>query len=767
MSGRRHGRAKIPKDVVNKMAIVNAQIGNSNPDGSMKMSKAVADKLTIVNAQIAHQNPDAVQIMYGELQSALQEVEERKKIEETLKQQVKVLEPQSFSLGAAMDLQNNDLEPRNGRRANMWVLKNLHGEFSEALEDLEIANPGVDTSKLAELALKLGGLAQKIERHDEYSVTNARTQLNRQKQRTAFHRNRAIVLRAERNVAQTTLAMVQNIGLRTLGDVKGPNKFKSMEAKLSLDSMVAKALMEMQAVSAELETPVEPIAPENEDDAADAAEDDNTKPKGNFPDLDKIVDSFRRIVEHAIATGKTLQMIPAQPAALERPSQTVSAITKDADKKTWDAEVRAKTAELALAAKTLEADLCNQNLGQLQANGAQANGIGTTGLDESIISAYLEMAKSNISSGQVLIDRIECLENCVLGCNENNSRKRKRGCDGYHAGVSPAALQGLIQRLTDKIPPQADLIAKIVDLLTILRARLEQRARDVSPHKRLSSGSEDSFMTNCSQYSVMSNTGDLDTQALLQLNFASAQNGEVLITRITELESELHHLKSHPGGVPGGNATCPRELEEAKKQIQDLTSRVINLDFELHTLQSHSTEAPSGNDDCPDRLRRAGELNQALIKRTGTLESELHTLKKHPHGETGGDKDCPKELEKAKKQLEELAAKLKASEGEIEELEGDKAWYEDYIDQHNQERDDLESDKIEELKDQIAALKSQVEQLKKEKREVEKRRDICYNYNLDILEPTLAARNAEIRGLKDDVYDLDGLQASLDACLER
>jgi hypothetical protein len=202
MSGRGQGRAKVPK--------------------------AVADQMAIVNAQIAHSNPDAVQIMYGELQSALQEIEERKKIEETFKQQVKVLEPQSFSLGAAMELQNNDLEARNSRRANMWALKNLHSEFSEALEDLETANPGVDTSKLAELALKLGCIAQKIERYDEYSVTNTQTQLNNQKKRTAFHRNRASALRAERNIAQTTLAMIQQIGLRTLNGAKGPNKFRSI-----------------------------------------------------------------------------------------------------------------------------------------------------------------------------------------------------------------------------------------------------------------------------------------------------------------------------------------------------------------------------------------------------------------------------------------------------------------------------------------------------------------------------------------------------------
>jgi chromosome segregation ATPase len=739
--------------------------------------KAVADQMAIVNAQIAHSNPDAVQIMYGELQSALQEIEERKKIEETFKQQVKVLEPQSFSLGAAMELQNNDLEARNSRRANMWALKNLHSEFSEALEDLETANPGVDTSKLAELALKLGCIAQKIERYDEYSVTNTQTQLNNQKKRTAFHRNRASALRAERNIAQTTLAMIQQIGLRTLNGAKGPNKFRSIEAKVSLDSMVAKALMEMQAVSAELETPVEPITPENEDDASDAAEDENTKPKGNFADLDKVVDSFRKTVEHAIATGKTLQTIPTVSAALERPSQTVFAVMKDADKKAWDAEIRAKTAGLALAAETLEAELCNQKLEQLQANGmqasivqasgTQANGTGGIGLGEGIISAYLEMAKSNITNGQVLIDRIECLEKCVLGCNENNSKKRKRGCDGYHARVGPDVLQGLIQRLTDEIPPQADLVTKIVNLLTVLKARLEQRARGVSPHKRLSSGSEDSIISISSQDSVMSNTGGLDTQALLQLNFANVQNGEILISRIAELESELHYLQTHSGGAPNGDEDCPRKLEQTKKQIQDLTSQVINLDSELHALKSHSAEAPSGNDDCPGRLKRAGERNQALIKRIGDLEFELHTVKTHSHGEPGGDKDCPKELEKARKQLKELTDKLKTSEEEIEQLEGDKAWYEDYLEEHDRKRDDAESDKIEELKDQIAALKAQVEQLKKEKREVEKRRDICYNYNLDILEPTLAARNTEIRRLKDDVYDLDGLQASLDACLER
>ena len=279
----------------------------------------------------------------------------------------------------------------------------------------------------------------------------------------------------------------------------------------------------------------------------------------------------------------------------------------------------------------------------------QDSGTRSPGSAENILKAYLEMAESNLANGRILIDRIASLEKC-LGCNEAKGKKRKQSCDGYHAGVSPDVLQTLIQRLTDEIPPQAELVSKIVDLLTVLRARLEQRARDVPPQKGMSSSLEDTGMNDA---------GELELSALLQLNFANIDSGEVLINRIAELESELHNLKAHSSGSPSGEENCPRKLEEAQKQIQDLTAQMIDQNSELHALKEHPAEARSDNTDCPERLRRVGSENISLLERIGALESELHTLKTHSPSSPRGDKDCPKELEKAKKQLAELSAQLK------------------------------------------------------------------------------------------------------------
>jgi chromosome segregation ATPase len=730
---------------------------------SAQPSKVVANKLALIKAKVTDNGFDSVQVLLGELQNALQEVEERKRIEVTLKQQVKVYEPASFSLGGAMELQNNNVEARKIRSDNCSALEALHEEFSRALDEIENDNPGLDTSSLASIALKLGVLKKKVVRFEFYIDANAETQLNHQKKRTAIHRNRAAVPRTERDIAQTALAAIQRTALETLANVHNLDEFKSLEAKPSLDGTTAIALVELQALGAHLETAMEPIEPRDEDDAADAAEDENTQPKFNTYRLDQVLDSFRKTIEHTITIGKILRTLPAILQYAERPSKTVFAVMRGADKRAWDGEAKAKakTAELALATKTLEADLCNQKLEQ-----SQANGTIQTNADEIIMSAYLEMAKSNIASGQILIDRIGCLE-CCIGDGETNS-KCKRACDGYHTGVSPEVLQALIQRLTDEIPPQADLVAKIRELLTILRARLEQRVRDVSPQKKLSSGLQD-------EEDEMSNTGDLDAHALLQINMANVRNGETLINRIAELESELHTYRAHSSGALGGDEDCLRKLEEAKKQIQILTnrlaeleaefqgpqlrdlinSRVADLESQLDDLNSQSEEQArsAAGEDCPREYEQAMKQNQDLINKIADLESELHTLKSHSPVVSGGDKDCPNELEKAKKQLKYLAAALKSKQDELEELTNRLCTdFAEYLDEEFESANPTHS-RIKEVKDQIAALRAQVEKLKKEKFEVERRRDICYNYNLDILEPTVTVLKQEIRRLNHEIID--------------
>jgi hypothetical protein len=562
---------------------------------SAQQSKDVANKLALIKAKVTDDGPDSVQVLLGELQNALQEIEERKRIEITLKQQVKVHEMASFSLGGAMELQNNNVEARKIRSDNCLALEALHEEFSRALDEIENDNPGLDTSRLASVALELGVLKKKVVRFEFYIDTDAETQLNHQKKRTAIHRS---------------WAAMQRTALETPANVHNPDGFTSLEAKLSLDGTVA--------LGANLETAMKQIEPRDEGNAADAAEDENTQPKANTYGLDQVLDSFRKTVGHTITIGKILRTLPAIPQCAERPSKTVFPVMRGADKRAWDGEAKAKakTAEMALATKTLEADLCNQKLEQFQANGTTQ-----TSADEIILSAYLEMAKSNIASGQILIDRLGCLERCI-GDGETNS-KHKRACDGYHAGASPEVLQALIQRLTDEIPPQTDLVAKIRELLTILRARLEQRVRDVSPQKKLSSGLQD-------EEDVMSNTGDLDTHALLQIDMANIRNGETLIDRIAELESELHTHRARSSGAPGGDEDCPRKLEVAKKQIQILTNRLAELEAEC----------------------QGPQLRDLINSRVADLESQLADLNSpsEEQARSAAGEDCPREYEQAKKQ---------------------------------------------------------------------------------------------------------------------
>jgi hypothetical protein len=53
---------------------------------SAQPSKDVPNKLALIKAKVTDDGPDSVQVLLGELQNALQEIEERKKIEITLKQ---------------------------------------------------------------------------------------------------------------------------------------------------------------------------------------------------------------------------------------------------------------------------------------------------------------------------------------------------------------------------------------------------------------------------------------------------------------------------------------------------------------------------------------------------------------------------------------------------------------------------------------------------------------------------------------------------------
>lgn len=441
----------------------------------MQPSKAVFDKLALVKAKISGNSSDAVQVLLAEFQTALQEVEERKTIEATLNEQVRVLGAGYFLPDALMKLPTNDTEARRNRRENLNDLQEIYNELSKALDDIEDGNPELDTSRLASAALSLGALTDRIARLESYLDANARIQ-----------------------------------------------------------------------------------------------------PQDN----------------------------------------------------------------------------------------ATANGTVPSDLEESILSAYLEMAKFNIANGQILIDRIATLEIC-LGCNDTNNKKRKRGCDSHHVGMSPDFLHVLINRLTEEIPPQADLVAKITELLTVLRVRLEQRTREISSHKRSFSDSQDVEMSN----------DGLDTRGLLQISLANVQNGEILINRITELESELHALKHRSPVASDGDSNCPKELENAKKQLKDLTAQLKDKEDKLENLTN----------------RLCNGFDEYLEENFNGANSRGR---------------------------------------------------------------------------RIAGLKDQIEKLKKEKFEVEKRRDICKFYNEDILEPTVKAREQEIRQLKIEIIDRQVDRINNEALLE-
>ncbi|KAE9379401.1 hypothetical protein N431DRAFT_364597 [Stipitochalara longipes BDJ] len=595
-----------------------------------------------IKAKFTGHGPDAVKILLDEVQNAFEEIRERIKIEKTLKEQVKLLQPQSFSLGAAMNLQGSDLAARDNRNDNISGLKDLHKQFSTAIYDIESTNPGIDTSKLDSIALTLGTLTEKIERFDIFSMTNAQTQLNQQKKRTAFHRNRATVLRTQRDIAQFALAINYGEAYNNITGNNTPDLFNAFEARLAMQAIGATTTLEFQDISAQLEASAQPVEPENEDDATDATADVFRYPIIKDFGFEKQIDILRKTVEHTIAAAKkALQAIPSPKNETEKPPGSIPTIN-NVDSNTLTLiltmEDRAKAAEAALR-------LCKENLQQFQANGTPD----ATVLDEEILLAYLEMAKSNVTSGQILINRIESLEKC-LGCKQTNGCNKRKRCDGCPAGGYPEVVQDLIQRLAEEILPQAELVAKIMGLLTPLRARITSPQSPSEP-----------------QDTTMSSTGGFSAQALIQLNVINTQNAQVLIDRVSELESELHTFRAHAPGAPGGGGDdCPKELEKARDLVRSLTVQLENKKRQIAALEDELT-APF------DNLRIPGLRNEIAA-----LKAQVEKLKKEKaEVEKRRDKCIAQTQDYYEPTIAKRDFEIKHLEGELTKRDSQRTLYEE------------------------------------------------------------------------------------------
>jgi hypothetical protein len=179
----------------------------------------VAQNQALLQAKIGTgSGPDAVQTLMNELQHALKEVDERRTIEATLQQQVTVLEAKVFPVGIEMDLENNDHVTRISHEESIENLRTLHTDFRKALGDLETANPEVNTDALADVAVRLGGLTDYVDHFQGILDSDAETHSNRQKERIAYHRNRATVLQTERNIGQAALAKIHKDAQKILAN---------------------------------------------------------------------------------------------------------------------------------------------------------------------------------------------------------------------------------------------------------------------------------------------------------------------------------------------------------------------------------------------------------------------------------------------------------------------------------------------------------------------------------------------------------------------
>lgn len=610
------------------------------------ISKDVADKLAFIKGRISGNSPNAVQILLAELQTALQEVEACKKIEETLKQQVKDLEPNPFSRIAQMQLSNLDWHASHTQDDNKERLKKIHDGFSKALDVLHEVSPSADISELSEWALKLGQTMDQLERYEEYTDANCETQLNHQKKRAAFHRNRANVLRHERNIAQSAIAMFQKTALLNNSD---EHEFR--EAKASLDMIVGSALMQMQALNAQLETPPKDADPEDEedaDDAADAAEDENTEVKVDTFGLDELILSFHETVRHAEAAGKTLQAMPGKLYGRDAPSETVFTFFKKADERAWNAEKKLRT--------------CNEKLQLHQQQGPA----------EKILLDYLEIAKTNIASGQALIERIESLEEYDGSDASNGSKKRKR---------SPGPVQELIRRFTEELAPSVDLADTIADVVSILGARMEQEAEDPSPEERPLAGE----------------IGTLN--GILGMNVANLESGQTLIYRIAELEAQIEALLSGVGAPDGGDKDCPKKLEKAKIVVRELTknlheakAELINANAELAAAAKQIKKLEDikamNNNEIMDSYHQHDKYykkNRAMHDQIATLKLDVDDLKgeaeqlkkKLKHAERDRDQCYTErnealipELENKDIEIVELERRLNSRDRILEKLDG-------------------------------------------------------------------------------------------------
>ncbi|PMD34163.1 hypothetical protein L207DRAFT_638714 [Hyaloscypha variabilis F] len=278
------------------------------------------------------------------------------------------------------------------------------------------------------------------------------------------------------------------------------------------------------------------------------------------------------------------QRAEAAEAELQQCKEDLGRVRANRTAPITDLDNRAKAAEEGLRR-------CEENLQQLLTSGTSD----PTTLHGGILSAYLDMARSNVANSQVLINKVESMANCS-GCEQSNDCKKRKRCDVCPAGGNLAAVQDLNKQLGEEIAPPAGLVANIRALLTSLNARI------FAPRS-----------TSDPQGTTMGDTNIPTPQEIIQTTQSFIQDGQVVLDRIQELESELQTLRANAPGAGGGDDDCPKKLEEANKRLKFYEERRIpELEAELDRLKAHASGAPGGDDDCPKKLEEARkELKEA------------------------------------------------------------------------------------------------------------------------------------------------------------
>jgi len=174
---------------------------------SAKPSKDAATKLAVIQAKIGtNSGPDTVKILLGELQNALQEVDEKQKLETTLTEQVQVLAGKPVPLVITHEINSSDHNARTNRVESIAQLKTLYNNFNLALYTIRKTHPGINILTLVRATEKLHHLTQRIDTSQKYLDNHAEAQINHQKKLAAAANIKAALSATEAALCNKSLS---------------------------------------------------------------------------------------------------------------------------------------------------------------------------------------------------------------------------------------------------------------------------------------------------------------------------------------------------------------------------------------------------------------------------------------------------------------------------------------------------------------------------------------------------------------------------------